>query len=181
LQALLAVIRIESLNRPMAKATADHRRLQTKRDCCHRLYKRNTIRLGCPTVLGNIVPMSRIQFLAALIVSFQLSAMGAFAGAQGDPSQTCDGSTAQMVDCLKAQTAEWDKRLNIAFEKVMKDASPKQHDQLRTAQRLWIQFRDANCLFYSLGEGTIAQVNAGECLRSMTEARARELEGLAPL
>jgi uncharacterized protein YecT (DUF1311 family) len=122
--------------------------------------------------------MSRILFFAALIVSSQLSASGAFAGAQGDPTQTCDGSTVEMVDCLKAQTAEWDKRMNTVFQKVMTDLSPKQHDQLRAAQRLWIQFRDANCLFYDLGEGTIARIDAAECLRSMTEARARELEGL---
>ena len=56
--------------------------------------------------------------------------------------------------------------------------SAAQHDQLRAAQRLWIQYRDANCLYYGLGEGTIARIDAGECMRSMTEARARELEGL---
>ena len=31
---------------------------------------------------------------------------------------------------------------------------------------------------YGLGEGTIARLDAGECVRSMTEARARELEDL---
>ncbi len=44
------------------------------------------------------------------------------------------------------------------------------------AQRLWIQYRDANCLYYDLGEGTIARLDAGECMRSVTETRARELE-----
>jgi uncharacterized protein YecT (DUF1311 family) len=48
---------------------------------------------------------------------------------------------------------------------------------LRAAQRLWIQYRDANCLYYGLSEGTIARIEAGECLRSMTEARSKELEG----
>jgi uncharacterized protein YecT (DUF1311 family) len=115
--------------------------------------------------------------LLSLQLSLQLFAPAAFAGAQGDP-QKCDGSTAEMVDCLKAQTAEWDKRMTIAYEKAMKEASPQQHDQLRAAQRLWIQYRDANCLYYGMGEGTIARIDAGECMRSMTEARARELEGL---
>jgi uncharacterized protein YecT (DUF1311 family) len=105
-------------------------------------------------------------------------ASAACAGDQGDPAQSCDGSTQQMVECLKAKTAEWDKRMTIAYEKAMKDAGPQQHDQLRAAQRLWIQYRDANCLYYGLGEGTIARVEADECMRSMTEARARELEGL---
>ena len=97
----------------------------------------------------------------------------------GDPQESCDGSTAEMVDCLGAKTARWDKRMTIAYQEAMKKAtSPQQHDQLRAAQRLWIQYRDANCLFYGMGEGTIARVDAAECVRSMTEARARELEGL---
>jgi uncharacterized protein YecT (DUF1311 family) len=102
----------------------------------------------------------------------------AHAGDQGDPEASCDGNTFQMVECLKAKTAQWDKRMTIAYQQALKDAVPAQHDQLRAAQRLWIQYRDANCLYYGLGEGTIARLDAGECMRSMTEARARELEGL---
>jgi uncharacterized protein YecT (DUF1311 family) len=115
---------------------------------------------------------------SAAVAAVCIWASAACAGDQGDPAQSCDGSTQQMVECLKAKTAEWDKRMTIAYEKAMKDADPQQHDQLRAAQRLWIQYRDANCLYYGLGEGTIARVEAGECMRSMTEARARELEGL---
>ena len=100
------------------------------------------------------------------------------AGDQGDPEASCDGNTFQMVECLKAKTAQWDKRMNIAYQQALKDAAAKQQHQLRAAQRLWIQYRDANCLYYGLGEGTIARLDAGECMRSMTEARAKELEGL---
>jgi uncharacterized protein YecT (DUF1311 family) len=117
--------------------------------------------------------ISSLLFLAPVFL-----APAARAGDQGDPDQSCDGSTAEMVDCLKAKTAQWDKRMTIAYEKAMKEAGPQQHDQLRAAQRLWIQYRDANCLYYGMGEGTIARIDAGECMRSMTEARARELEGL---
>jgi len=102
----------------------------------------------------------------------------AYAGDQGDPEQSCDGNTFQMVECLKARTAQWDKRMTIAYQQAMKDAGDKQREQLRSAQRLWIQFRDANCLYYGLGEGTIARIDAGECMRNMTKARAEELEGL---
>jgi uncharacterized protein YecT (DUF1311 family) len=116
--------------------------------------------------------------LTLQLLSLALLAPAAYAGDQGDPTQSCDGSTADMVECLKGQTAQWDKRMTIAYDKAMKDAVPQQHDQLRAAQRLWIQYRDANCLYYGLGEGTIARIDAGECLRSMTEARARELEGV---
>ena len=102
----------------------------------------------------------------------------AHAGDQGDPEASCDGNTFQMVECLKAKTAQWDKRMTIAYQQALKDAVPAQHDQLRAAQRLWVQYREANCLYYGLGEGTIARLDAGECMRSMTEARAKVLEGL---
>jgi uncharacterized protein YecT (DUF1311 family) len=115
-------------------------------------------------------------FIAAASICLLTSA--AHAGDQGDPAQSCDGSTYEMVECLKARTAQWDKRMTAAYQQALKDAVPQQHDQLRAAQRLWIQYRDANCLYYGLGEGTIARIDAGECMRSMTEARARELEGL---
>jgi uncharacterized protein YecT (DUF1311 family) len=116
-----------------------------------------------------------------LVVAVALSLLSAlaYAGDQGDPDKACDGSTMEMVDCIAAKTAQWDKRMTIAYQQAMKTAAtPAQHDQLRTAQRLWIQYRDANCLYYGMGEGTIARIDGAECLRSMTEARARELEGL---
>jgi uncharacterized protein YecT (DUF1311 family) len=116
----------------------------------------------------------KISFPAAAMVA--LAAL-AHAGDQGDPDKSCEGNTFQMVECLKAKTAQWDKRMNGAYQQALKDAGDAQRDQLRTAQRLWIQYRDANCLYYGMGEGTIARLDAGECMRSMTEARAKELEG----
>ncbi|MEH2614290.1 lysozyme inhibitor LprI family protein [Bradyrhizobium sp. AZCC 1693] len=119
--------------------------------------------------------IGRMALGAAVMLALGLIA---HAGDQGDPEQSCDGNTYQMVECLKAKTAQWDKRLNIAYQKALQDAVPAQRDPLRAAQRLWIQYRDANCLYYGMGEGTIARLDAGECMRSMTEARAKELEGL---
>ena len=112
------------------------------------------------------------------VASVLLVTSAVHAGDQGDATPSCDGSTVEMVECLKARTAEWDTRMTMAYQKALKDAGPAQREQLRAAQRLWIQYRDANCLYYGMGEGSIAGVDAGECMRSMTEARARELEGL---
>ena len=117
----------------------------------------------------------RMAIFTAAMVALVSAAQ---AGDQSEPEQACDGNTFQMVECLKAKTAQWDKRLNAAYQKALQDAVPAQRDPLRAAQRLWIQYRDANCLYYGMGEGTIARLDAGECMRSMTEARARELEGL---
>ena len=99
------------------------------------------------------------------------------AGDKGDAGAGCDGvSTPEIVNCVGVETAKWDKRMNAAYQKVLKDDEPKRQEQLRTAQRLWVQFRDANCLYFDMGEGTIARIDAAECMRNMTEARAHELE-----
>ena len=67
---------------------------------------------------------------------------------------------------------------DFSLSAALKDAVPQQREQLRAAQRLWIGYRDANCLYYRMGEGTIARIDAGECMRNMTQARARELEDI---
>jgi len=120
-----------------------------------------------------------LRLIRAIVTTAALTgaAVSASGGEQGDPEQSCDGSTYEMVECLKARTAQWDKRLNAAYQTKLKEAEGKQREQLRVAQRAWIAFRDANCLYYGLSEGTIARIEAGECMRSMTEARAKELEG----
>lgn len=100
----------------------------------------------------------------------------ALAGEQGEPEQRCDGSTYEIVECLKVQTAQWDKRMTIAYQLMLKAGEPKQREQLRAAQRLWIKYRDANCLYYGLGEGTIARIEAGYCMKDLTQTRAVELE-----
>jgi uncharacterized protein YecT (DUF1311 family) len=82
-----------------------------------------------------------------------------------------------MVECLAAKAAEWDKRLNAAYQKVLKLTAGKQREQLRAAQRLWVQYRDANCLYWALGEGTIARLESADCTFRLTKERAEELEG----
>jgi uncharacterized protein YecT (DUF1311 family) len=118
----------------------------------------------------------RILFAIVSAAALLVAAAFAFAGDQSEPEQHCDGSTPEIVDCLEAQTAQWDKRMNAAYQEALKDAEPKQREQLRKAQRLWIQFRDANCLYYDLGEGTIARIEAGYCMKDLTKTRAVELE-----
>lgn len=91
------------------------------------------------------------------------------------PDQRCaEGSTVEIVQCLEGLTEDWDRRLNAAYRALMHDAP--QGEELRAAQRLWIQFRDANCRYFAAGEGTITRIHAAECMRSTTAQRARELE-----
>jgi len=119
--------------------------------------------------------MIRIVPVAAAVLIG--AAAFAFAGDQGEPDQSCDGSTYEIVECFKAKTAQWDKRMTIAYQRIMNAGEAKQREQLRVTQRLWIRYRDANCLYYGLGEGTVARIDAGDCMLRMTQSRALELEG----
>ena len=51
-----------------------------------------------------------------------------------------------------------------------------QRQSLLAAKRLWVQYRDAANYFYGVQDGSIRQVQGAECIRSMTENRAHELE-----
>ena len=85
-------------------------------------------------------------------------------------------STLAIVDCVQAKTKLWDQRLNKAYMDLMHRIDTAQQGPLKAAQRLWVQYRDANCGFYGSQEGSIRQIQAAECLRAMTQERALELE-----
>ena len=87
-----------------------------------------------------------------------------------------NGSTVSIVDCVGALTKTWDRRLNASYQALMKRSEPSQQEPLKAAQRVWIQYRDANCRFYGMGAGTIAQVDAAECVHAMTQQRTCEIE-----
>jgi len=85
-------------------------------------------------------------------------------------------NTMATVDCVDAKAKVWDQRLNAAYQGLTQRIDPGQRDPLKAAQRLWIQYRDANCRFYGSQEGSIRQIQAAKCLRAMTQERALELE-----
>ena len=88
-----------------------------------------------------------------------------------------DGVTQHMVECIDAETKRQDARLNKAYKALLADLNPERKKQLLEAQRAWLKFRDTNCAFYFDPEGgTIARVQAVDCMMTMTASRAKELE-----
>jgi uncharacterized protein YecT (DUF1311 family) len=85
-------------------------------------------------------------------------------------------STLEVVKCVRAKTKIADQGLNAAYKAQQARIEANQRQPLLAAQRLWVQYRDANCAFYGTRDGSIPRVQAAECIRSMTEDRARELE-----
>jgi uncharacterized protein YecT (DUF1311 family) len=96
----------------------------------------------------------------------------------GDDYPPCgdQSNTLAIVDCIEAKTKVWDGRLDKAYKDLPRRLGAGQLGPLKEAQRLWVKFRDANCAFYDAQDGTIRQIQAAECVRSMTKDRALELE-----
>ena len=89
------------------------------------------------------------------------------------------GVTVNILNCISTETERQDNRLNKAYKKIMENLSPDRKKQLRSVQRLWIKYRDANCGFYAdPNGGTIASINSSECFLVETAGRAKELENL---
>jgi len=119
--------------------------------------------------------MLRIAAVAA--AALLGAAVSASANAQGDAGEDCGVSTPEMVACLDAQTAHWDKELTVAYQKAMNDAPPAQKDKLREAERAWIRYRDANCAYYAAGEGNHRPCRSGRVPATHDQgARGRTVE-----
>jgi uncharacterized protein YecT (DUF1311 family) len=146
----------------------------------------------------------------ALLAAYRGPADACWARAEGDlaRAEACNGvlseacmegepggmSNTGMSQCLYAEAAFWDEKLNQEWARVMAlvaeaDTADRaidpgyavREDKLRAAQRAWIAFRDAQCGFdYSIhGGGSMRLLYYPSCLSDMTYARVRDLLGLA--
>ena len=58
-------------------------------------------------------------------------------------TNTDEGNDFDQKEALRKTEEEWDKELNIVYQKIMKIANPVTKNKLRNAQRAWIKFRDS--------------------------------------
>ena len=87
-----------------------------------------------------------------------------------------NGVTAEMINCILAETRRQDARLNENYKRLISRLATERKNALVEAQRAWIKFRDANCGFYADPEGgSAARVTANECFLNATADRAKEL------
>ena len=54
-----------------------------------------------------------------------------------------EGNDYQEKEALRKMEEEWDRELNIVYQKIMKIADSKTKNKLKNVQRAWIKFRDA--------------------------------------
>ncbi len=88
----------------------------------------------------------------------------------------CDGPTdRQVAVCTKNQADLWDKSLNVEYKNALQRVTDESRPLLIKAQRLWVQFRDANCAVQFAQGGTVATYYGEQCVLDTTKSRAEEL------
>lgn len=113
-------------------------------------------------------------------------------GAAADPCMAQPGgeTTLGMVQCLTAETADWDKLLNHWYGRAMErakagdaagDGDEPTAPVLKQAQRNWIAYRDESCRYEALRYqgGSMAGVVRAGCLQELTAHQALRLRALA--
>ena len=87
------------------------------------------------------------------------------------------GPATEQTRCIVEDAQRSDRELNLLYNKIPKVLSPAEQVGLQIAERLWIQFRDANCAAErSLYDGGSAAPMVYEsCLSADTRQRAAEL------
>ena len=86
-------------------------------------------------------------------------------------------STSDSVKCLSRARVSSDAKLNSLYQEIRKRLEGDEADHLIATEKLWIQYRDANCeaerALYGLGTGAGPAYLA--CLEAMTRERTKEL------
>ena len=90
-----------------------------------------------------------------------------------------EGNDFQEKEALRKMEKEWDKELNIVYQKIMKVADPVTKNKLRNAQRAWIKFRDSEVekSYYTNNPnaGSIGILFSLNTVAKLTEERAVQL------
>jgi uncharacterized protein YecT (DUF1311 family) len=123
--------------------------------------------------------MSR-PFFAFVLLLFAGSA--ASAQQMNSPDAPCKNAviTSESADCLYSAWREADRDLNATYTDILAHLSSLDAERLRAAERLWLQFRDANCQAErSLYEGGTAVYPVfNGCMEAATSRRLAELKAM---
>jgi len=85
--------------------------------------------------------------------------------------------TVDLAECLAKARDAADAQLNSIYKQIREKLDAADGRRLVAAQRLWIQYRDANCTAERdlYDGGTAARPAYLACLEAMTRARTKEL------
>lgn len=120
--------------------------------------------------------LPRFTILAVLVLLTSVGQGSAqHMNAKDAPCQT--GPNSEITRCFFEEAQRADRELNLLYSRIRQILSSTERRQLQAAQRLWIQYRDANCAAERdlYGGGSAAPMVYGACLAADTRERTAEL------
>jgi uncharacterized protein YecT (DUF1311 family) len=128
-----------------------------------------------------IIAMNRISECILLLAVFAtIAPIHCRAQHMNEKDSPCPNAvtTLDMAQCFSKAKASSDEKLTALYKKVLSKLDGHDADRLKKAQRLWAEYREANCsseraLYQG---GSAAPVVYVACLDAMTRARTRELQ-----
>ncbi len=98
----------------------------------------------------------------------------------GDEYRACQQQARdpQVLSCLAQKTKGWEAKLAAELRALPARLDRDQRAPQAKAQQAWERYRDANCAVYAARDGSIRTIQAAECRRAMTEARAEDIARL---
>ena len=122
--------------------------------------------------------MLRVRLLMLLPLCI-LAISPSFAQHINEPDSPCASVvvTSDLVACLSKARVSSDSALSSLYQTIRKNLDPTETNQLVKTERLWVQYRDANCAAERdlYGQGTGGPPAYLACLDAMTRERTREL------
>ena len=117
-----------------------------------------------------------VASIALFVIHPALAAEVTYSKTYSQCLEAAGGATFPMIDCMTAETALWDKQLNATYRKLMATLAPARQKVLADAEKLWLQYRNANCDFIDDPDGgSAARISANGCVLHMTAERTLEL------
>jgi uncharacterized protein YecT (DUF1311 family) len=98
----------------------------------------------------------------------------------GDEYRACQerARDPQVLACLAGKTKAWEAKLATELRALPARLDRDQRASQAKAQQAWEKYRDANCAVFAARDGSIRTIQAAECRRAMTEARAADIARL---
>ena len=83
----------------------------------------------------------------------------------------------EMLDCMNSEFDALDIKLNKVYGKVLARSDEFKAEKIKTAQRIWIDFRDAHCeVWGTMNKGSIRSIDFKSCVMDVTYHRILDLE-----
>jgi uncharacterized protein YecT (DUF1311 family) len=113
------------------------------------------------------------RLFGAMLIALAFSAPGALAAGCDEAS-----TQAELSQCSSDAAAKADTDLNAAYTTLMNLLGKEDQERLREAQRVWIDFRNAECAFRtkSYSDGSIYPMLLSNCFTDVTKARTADFE-----